>query len=33
MKSKNSLFFLSALVVMAIGALKVMVMCRKPGDC
>ena len=33
MKSKNSLFALSALVVMALGAIKVLVMCRNPGDC
>ena len=32
-KSKEGMFWLSVLVVMAIGAVKVLVMCRKPGDC
>lgn len=33
MKSKSSLFVLSALVVMALGALKTLIVRRKPGDC
>lgn len=33
MKSKNSLFFFSALAVMVLGAIKVAVICRKTGDC
>ena len=32
-KSKDGKFWLSVLVVLAIGVVKVLVMCRKPGDC
>ena len=32
-KSKDGLFWISVMVIMAIGGLKLLVMCRNPGDC